>query len=148
MIVPVLHLLHILFQSHWHSWFSLNIFLEHSHLRDLVYFVLFPATMHGFIAAWFVSSLLSQVSHHHLSGIPFLTASLTVGSPIPQHIIWPSLLCFIHNSYHHLTCWYTIHFVFLVYLCVRMQAPWGLMFLSVLSRAEKMSALLLVVDAQ
>lgn len=36
----LLYFLHILFQSHWHSWFPLNIFLEHSRLRGFVYFVL------------------------------------------------------------------------------------------------------------
>lgn len=73
-----------------------EIFLDHSHLRDFVHFVLlFPSAMHAFleIAAWFVFCLLTQVSHHNLSGIPFLTTLLTVGSPVP-HISY-CLPCFV-----------------------------------------------------
>lgn len=45
----LLYLLLILLQPHCLSCFSLNIFLEQSHLRDLVHFVLpFFFAMHAF----------------------------------------------------------------------------------------------------
>ena len=152
MIVPVLPsdfnycTFFIFYSSHTDSldflWtFSLNIFTSGT---LYILFFLFPSTMPAFFSCTvcFLSAYSSVTSLSLRDSIfDYITYSW---QSCPPHIILPSLHCFIHNSYYHLTCWYTIHFVLFVYLCVRMQAPWGLIFLSVLSRVEKVSALLLV----